>query len=129
MIWAKFFFEIFEKFSKCQTWVTSQWEIFHVKIFFADFHELKDVDSKNVKKNFLSQKNFLGPKNAKNAIFAAKYLKNGEWFWCAVFCRCSGTMWTTFWLNLIKFYQSINNEKFIHVFFLRQIFDLKTKGH
>ena len=47
-------------FFKCQTWVTSLWEIFHVKIFFADFHELKDVDSKNEKKKFSGKKNFFG---------------------------------------------------------------------
>ena len=67
-----------EKFSKCQTWVTSQWEIFHVKIFFADFRELKDVDSKNEKKNFLGQKFFLGPKNAKKCHFWGKISQKRE---------------------------------------------------
>ena len=57
-----------EKFSKCQTWVTSLWEIFHVKNFFADFHELKDVDSKNEKK-ILRSKKFFGSKKCQKMPF------------------------------------------------------------
>ena len=49
--------------------MTSQWEIFHVQIFFADFRELKDVDSKNEKKKFLSQKNFFGSKKCQKMPF------------------------------------------------------------
>ena len=49
--------------------MTSLWEIFHVKIFLADFHELKDVDSKNEKKIFLSQKNFFGSKKCQKMPF------------------------------------------------------------
>ena len=68
-----------------------------LKFFFADFHELKDVDSKNEKKNFSGKKNFFRDlKMPKNAIFEDEYLENGKRFCCAVFWRCSGTMWTTF---------------------------------
>ena len=39
----------------------------------------------------------------KNANFEAQYLKNEKRFWYAVFCKRSGTMWTTFWPSLTKF--------------------------
>ena len=39
----------------------------------------------------------------KNTNFEDEYLKNGKWFWCAVFCKRSGTMCTTFWPSLKKF--------------------------
>ena len=60
-------FQIFENFSKCQTWVTSHREILGSKIFFADFHELNNVDSKNEKKKFFLEKKFFG--SFKSAIF------------------------------------------------------------
>ena len=47
--------------------------------FFADFHELKDVDSKN-KKKCLNQKNFLGLKMPKNAILRLNISKTGKHF-------------------------------------------------
>ena len=68
-------------------------------------------DSKNEKKNFEPKKFFWVQKMPKNAIFEAKCLKNGKRFWCAVFCRCSGTMWTTFWPNLIKFLRVVSEKK------------------
>ena len=39
------------------------------KIFFADFQELRDVDSKNEKKNFLGQKIFFGSKKCQKMPF------------------------------------------------------------
>ena len=61
--------------------MTSQWENFHVKIFFADFRELKDVDSKNEKKNFLGQKFFFGSKKCEKMPFLRQNIsKTGKYF-------------------------------------------------
>ena len=64
-----------------------------------------------MKKKNWAKKIFWVQKMPKNAIFEAEYLKNGKRFWCAVFWRWSGTMWTTFWPNLIKFLRVVSEKK------------------
>ena len=42
--------------------------------------------------------------------FEDENLENGKRFWCAVFCKCLGTMWTTFWPSLTEFLRVVSEK-------------------
>ena len=60
------------------------------KNFFADFHELRDVDSKNEKKNFEPKEFFWVQKMPKNAILRLNFSKTGKHFEVRFFSHARG---------------------------------------